>query len=165
MVKFHKIETIGIVCIDNSSLSQVAAIICRDLAIRSKNPKVRSLQIYDAGYKRISQKVSDSAKGFLQTKGFGSSDMLEIKRINKQWLLKKDLVFVMDKFLQRDILYDFFPSRNSPMRDKIFILNEVAGIPTRIRDPGDDYNADHRAVYILIEKCCQKIMQRIEKEI
>ena len=91
--------------------------------------------------------------------------MLEIKRIDKQWLLKKDLIFVMDKFLQRDILYDFFRSQISTMKEKILILNEEAGISTRIRDPGEDFNADHRAVFLLIEKCCQKIMQRIEKEI
>ena len=163
MINLKDIETVGIVCIDNARLSPVAAIICRDIAIKSKNPKIRALQFHDAGFRRISHKVSDSAKGFLQSQGFGSSDMLEIKRIDKQWLLKKDLILVMDKFLQRDILYDFFPTQVSAMKEKILILNEVAGISTRIRDPGDDYNADHGAVYLLIEKCCQKILQRIEQ--
>lgn len=146
-------------------MSPVASYILRDLAIKSKNPKVRAIQFQDAGYKRSSSQISNSTKGFLQTRGFGTTDMMEIKRIDKYWLVQKDLVFVMDKFLQRDIIYDFFPLKAIEMKKKIVILNEVAGIKTRIRDPGEDFTEDITPVFELIERCCIEIMKKIEKEI
>lgn len=158
-----QLEDIGIVCMDNTNLSPVAAYILRDLAVRSKNAKIRQLRFHDAGYKRTTNRVSNAAKGFLQQRGFGTTDMMETKRVRKRWLEKMDLILVMDKFLKRDILYDFFSTRVEEMKQKIHIFNEFAGINERIRDPGMDYTEDITPVFLLVERCCQNIMKKLEK--
>ena len=163
MSKIYKgITSIGIVCDDNLKLSPVAAVIMRDLIVSSKNSNVRSIQIDHAGYKRTGNKVADSAIGFLQTHGFGSADYLEPKRINLKWLLSKDIIFTIDQFLKRDILYNYFSTKTKEMRDRILILSTAANINERIRDPKDDYNYDIASVYGLIEKCCKVIIKKIE---
>ena len=87
---------------------------------------------------------------------------MEPTRVTKYWLKSKDIIFTMDRFQKRDLIYDFF--RNDlDAHKKFLILNEAAGISERIRDPVDDYNADIKSVFILIEKCCKAIYQKIER--
>ncbi|MHA1475413.1 MAG: arsenate reductase/protein-tyrosine-phosphatase family protein [Promethearchaeota archaeon] len=150
---------IGIVCIDNTKLSPVAAVLLRSYALQSNNSKVRDIQFYDAGYNR---EVADSAKGFLQQQGFGTTYMLESKRIDKKWIKSKDIILTMDRFLKRDIIYDY-PLVHQDLKEKVFTLTEVAGIQERIRDPGEDYEEDLESVFLLIDKCCKGIIKKLEK--
>ena len=152
---------IGIVCIDNTKLSPVAAVLLRSYALQSNNSKVRDIQFYDAGYNRGGE-VADSAKGFLQQQGFGTTYMLEAKRITKNWIKSKDLILTIDKFIKRDIIYDY-PLVHQNLKDKVFTLTEVAGIQERIRDPGDNYEEDLESVFILIDNCCKKIIKKLEQ--
>ncbi|WP_457558011.1 arsenate reductase/protein-tyrosine-phosphatase family protein [Candidatus Harpocratesius sp.] len=161
---YKNVESIGIVCMDNTTLSPVAAYLFRDLAIKSRNPKIRKIRFFDAGYKRTHHSVSNSAKGFLQQRGFGTTDMMETHRVNKNWLVTKDIIFVMDRFLQRDLLYDFFPTKVEEMKKKILILNEAAGIDERIRDTSEDFYIDVTPTFLLIERCCIQIIKIIERE-
>ena len=148
---------LSLVCLDNTNLSLVAVYLLRDLAIYSSNPKIRQIWFHDAGYKRTSIRVSNAAKGFLQQRGFGTTDMMETKRVNKKWLEKKDLILVMDKFLKRDWIYDFFPTRVEEMNDKILLFNEFAGIEECIRDPGINYTEDNTPVFLHVKRCCRQI--------
>ncbi len=154
---------IGIVCIDNTKLSPIAAVLLRSYALQSSNPKVRDIQFYDAGYNRGGE-VADSAKGFLQQKGFGTTFMLESRRIDKKWIKSKDLILTMDKFIKRDIIYDY-PIVHQDLKDKVFTLTEIAGIQERIRDPGENQEEDLEPVFSLIENCCKKIIKKLEKAI
>jgi protein-tyrosine-phosphatase len=151
-------KDIGIVCIDNTKLSPV---LLRSYALQSSNPKVRDIQFYDAGYNR-GENIADSAKGFLQQHGYGTTFMLEPSRINKNWIKSKDLILTMDKYIKRDIIYDF-PLVHQDLRDKVFTLPEFAGIQERIRDPGENYEEDLESVFILIDNCCKKIIKKLEK--
>ncbi len=151
-------------CIDDLRLSPVFSYLLKELLIKSKKSSVRGIQVNHCGYKRQGSKVSDTTKGFLQTKGFGTTDMLEPHRVNKSWLLSKDIIFTTDRFIRRDIIYDFFSTKTKEMQNKIFVLNDAAGINEKIRDFGDDYNTDSKSVFNLIERCCQKIFAQIERE-
>ncbi len=135
----------------------------KDLVIKSKSSVVRRIQVDHAGYKRQGSKVADATKGFLQKRGFGTSDMLEPHRVNKLWLLSKDLVLTMDRFIKRDLIYDYFPAKVKEMQNKIIVLNDAAGME-KIRDFGDDYNTDSTSVFNLIEQCCQEIYKQIERD-
>ncbi|QEE15510.2 hypothetical protein DSAG12_01336 [Promethearchaeum syntrophicum] len=152
---------IGIVCIDNTKLSPVAAVLFRSYALQSNIPKVRDIQFYDAGYKRGGE-VANSAKGFLQTQGFGTTYMLESRRIDKQWIKSKDIILTMDKFIKRDIIYDY-PLVHQDLKEKVFTLTEIAGIQEKIRDPGENYEEDLDSVFLLIDKCCKKIIKKLEQ--
>jgi protein-tyrosine-phosphatase len=158
---YKGIKGIGIVCLDNLRLGPVAAYILRDLLVKSKNAGVRGIQVSDAGIKRLGSKVSDATKGFLQQKGFGTTDLMEPKRVNKYWLQSKDVIFTMDRFQKRDLIYDFFPN-NQEMGKKFLVITEAAGIKEKIRDPLDDFNIDIKPVFQLIEKCCIEIFKKIE---
>ena len=68
----------------------------------------------------------------------------------------------MDKFIKRDIIYDF-PLVHQDLRDKVFTLPEISGIQERIRDPGENYEEDLESVFILIDNCCKKIIKKLEK--
>lgn len=161
MNPLKNVMDIGIVCIDNTKLSPVAAVLLRSYALQSSNSKVRDIQFYDAGYNRGGE-VADSAKGFLQQKGFGTTYMLESKRIDKKWIKSKDLILTIDKFIKRDIIYDY-PLIHQDLKDKVFTLTEIAGIQERIRDPGEDYEEDLESVFLLIDKCCKIIIKKLEK--
>lgn len=151
-------------CIDDLRLSPVASLILKDLLIKSKNSFVRSILVSHAGYKRRGSSVSDATKGFLQKRGFGITDMLEPHRVSKIWLKSKDVIFTMDRFIRRDLIYDFFPSKRKEMELKILVLNDAAKINEKIRDFGDDYNSDSSCVFNLIERCCKEIYLQIEKD-
>ena len=161
MNMLKNVKDIGIVCIDNTKLSPVAAVLLRNFVIKSKNPNIRNIQVYDAGYER-GEKIADSARGFLQKRGFGTTFMLETTRIDKKWVKSRDLILTMDKFLKRDIIYDF-PMNDQDLKLKVFTLNEISGINERIRDPGEDYGVDLDPIFELIEKCCKKIIEKLEK--
>ncbi len=152
---------IGIVCLDNTKLSPVAAVLLRSYALQSSNSKVRDIQFYDAGYNH-GEEVSNSTKGFLQKLGFGTTYMLKPRRINKKWIKSKSLILTMDKFIKRDIIYDY-PLVHQNLRDKVFTLTEIAEIQEKIRDPGEDYDEDLESVFLLIDKCCKKIIKKLEK--
>ena len=156
------ITSIGIICLDGVRLSPVAAVIMRDLLVKSKKSAVRSISVEDAGHKRTSSKVSNSSKGFLQQRGFGTTAFLEPKRVDKYWLKTKDLVLTMDRFIRRDILRDFYPTKKAEVEGHFLILNDAAGIRDKIRDPGDEVNAGIEDVFLLIEECVKKIVKKIE---
>ncbi|WP_457920135.1 arsenate reductase/protein-tyrosine-phosphatase family protein [Candidatus Lokiarchaeum ossiferum] len=151
------------VCIDDLRLSPVASLILRDLLIKSKKSNVRNIQVSHAGYKRRGSTVSDATKGFLQKRGFGTTDMLEPHRVSKAWLKSKDIIFTMDRFLRRDLIYDFFASNRKEMENKILVLNDAAGINEKIRDFEDDHNSDSSGVFNLIERCCNELYLQIDK--
>jgi protein-tyrosine-phosphatase len=160
---FKDIQSIGIVDNDGTRLSPVAAVLIRDLLVRSKNPKVRSISVDGAGFKRTTLKVEDRAIGYLQTQGFGAAGMLEPKRIDKYWLKTKDLILTIDRFIKRDILYDYFPTTTDEWDEKILVFHEAAGINEKIQDPLDDYSVDIRNIFELIKKCVEKIIQKLEQ--
>jgi protein-tyrosine-phosphatase len=155
-------SNIAIVCIDNTRLSPVAVVIMRNMASKSSNKFVKQIAFDAAGYKRSSMNVSDSAKGYLQRKGFHATAFMEAKRADKTFLKMKDIIFTIDRFIARDLLYDFFPTKTPEWKQKILVLNDAAGIKDKIRDPGEDYNADIDAVFELIEKCCKAIIKKLE---
>ena len=152
---------IGIVCLDNTKLSPVAAVLLRSYATQSSNSKVRDIQFYDVGYNRGGD-VADSAKGFLQQQGFGTTYMLESRRIDKKWIKSKDLILTIDKFIKRDIIYDY-PLVHQNLKEKVFTLTEIAEIQEKIRDPGEDCEEDLESMFLLIDKCCKKIIKKLEK--
>jgi protein-tyrosine-phosphatase len=159
---FKGIQSVGLVCIDNTRLSPVAEVLLNRMAIESRNPKVRGISFHSAGYNRTIDKVADSAKGYLQMLGFSISPFMETDRINKDWLISKDLILTMDKFIRRDILFNYFPGSETEWANKILVLNEAAGIGDKIRDPGSDPTADIKPVYNLIRRCCEALIKKLE---
>jgi protein-tyrosine-phosphatase len=156
------VQSVGIVCIDNTRLSPVAEILLNRLAIESRNPKVRAISFHSAGYNRTADKIADSAKGYLQTLGFGLTPFMETDRINKDWLITKDIILTMDKYLRRDIIFNYFPGSEREWENKILVLNEVVGITEKIRDPGPDPIAETKHVYSLIQRCCEALIKKLE---
>ena len=161
-INFKGLQEVGVVCSDDSRLSPVASRILRDLAIRSSKASVRQIQFWDAGINR-SDKISDAAKGFLQTRGFGTSSLMEVKRVDKYWIKTKDLILTSDRFIKREIVFNF-PITNIDLNEKVFTLPEAAGINERIQDFKEDYNIDSSEVYELIERCCIALIKKIEAQ-
>jgi len=135
-MKLKNIQYIGIVCDDNARLSPVATYLLRDLAIRSSQEWIRSLEFYSAGYKQVGE-LSNGAKGFLQTRGFGNTDLYSPTRVDKYWIRKKDLIIPMNRFLRLKLLHDF-PITGVNMQEKIIPFPKISGLNEMIHDPGDD---------------------------
>jgi protein-tyrosine-phosphatase len=160
---FKNIAAVGIVCIDNVRLSPIAEVMLNRMAVESKNPKIRQINFYSAGFQRSSVKMADSTKGFLQKNGFDTSSLHDPERISKDWLVTKDIILTMDKFIRRDILHDYFPVVAPEWEEKILVFNEAVGISDRIRDPGNDPLAETTPVYELVKKCCEALILLLEK--
>ncbi len=162
-INFSNVESIGIVCSDSLRLSPVAAVLLRYYISRSSYAAVRRFQVSNAGYNRAGSKISNRAIGFLQKKGFGVSDQLKPELVDRFWLTKKDLILTTDRFLQRNLIYDVFPTKSAEMKLKVFTLSEAAAKDGKIRDPGEDYGVDITPVFTLIEECCIAIVKRLEQ--
>ena len=156
------VSIIGIVDDDGTKFSPIAAVLLRDMAIKSSNSLIRSIRFSNAGYDR-GKMIKNSAKSFLQLEGFQTtSDNLQVNRINKAWAERKDLIFVMDRYLKRKIIRDY-SILNQDIENKVFILCEFVGINQPIQDPGDDFaSSDNREIFLLIKKCCQKLIEMLE---
>ncbi len=159
---FKGVETIGLVCIDSRRLSPVAAVLLRDMLLKSKKETVRSIQVYHGGYERKGHDISNRALSYLQRKGFTQSDQLRVERIDKIWARSKDLILTMDKFIKRDVIYDF-PMTDKDLKKSVFTLTEAAGVNERIRDPGEDYSYEIDPVFDLIERCLKEIVKKLER--
>ena len=122
-------QSIGVVCIDNVRISPVAEILLNRMAAESKNAHVRGMKFFSAGYRRGDPKSPNSAKGFLQKKGFGNTELMKPQRIDKDWLRAKDLIIVTEKYLRNKILFDFFPTNSADWDKKIVIMNESCRNP------------------------------------
>ncbi len=136
----------------------------RDFASNSIKESIRQLRFNAAGYKRNTSKIADISKGFLITRGYKAVDYFEPTRINKSWLTSNDIIFTMDRFLRRDILFQYFPLQMEVMELRILTLSEAAGITDKIIDLGDDPSEDFHPVFNLLERCCRTIIQKIEAE-
>jgi protein-tyrosine-phosphatase len=158
------IATIGIVDPDNTRMGPVAQVIMNRLAVESKNATVRSMKFYTAGYNRTSHNVADSAKGYLQMNGFQATAFMQPERVDKDWLITKDLIICTDRFIKRDLLHDFFPASYNDWKDKMVVFTDLVGSKEVLRDPGDDPTAPTKPVYDLIKQCCELLIKRLEKE-
>lgn len=156
-----KITSIGIVDIDSLRLAPVTAVLLRDMLQQSKNKNLHEINVEYAGYERTSQNISNSAKGYLQTKGFKNTDALDIYRIDKPWLMSKDLILTIDKYIKRDILYNYPIQGEQSLEPKTHILTEYVGINDKIRDPGTEGLYNIRDAYELIERCLEKLVAKI----
>jgi hypothetical protein len=121
------ITEIGIIDDDGTKLSPVAVVLLRDMAIKSSNALIRSILFSDAGYDR-GKTIKNSAKGFLQLEGFQTtSDYLQVNRISKAWVERKELIFVMDEYLKLKIIRDN-SILNQDIEKKVFVLGDFVGI-------------------------------------
>ena len=159
-MNLKKIHYIGIVCDDNSRLSPVATYLLRDLAIRSSHEWVRDLEIFSAGYKQVG-KLSNGAKGFLQTRGFGNTDLYAPTRVDKYWVRKKDLIITINRFLRLNLIHDY-PISGVNMQEKIIPFPKISGLNEMVHDPGDDDPEALEKTFLLIEKGCKAIIKKFE---
>lgn len=154
-------QTIGIVDSDNVRFGPVAQVILNRMAVESKNGNVRKISFQTAGIKRTSDQVSNSAKGYLQQKGFGATDLLKPQRIDKYWVKTKDLIVVLEYYLKDKVIFDFFPTNFEEMGEKVLVLNEIVEISDPIRDPGTD-EENLKPIYELLERCCKEFIKKLE---
>lgn len=159
-VNLKKIQYVGIVCDDNARLSPVATYLLRDLAIRSSHEWIRSLEFFSAGYKQVG-KLSNGAKGFLQTRGFGNTDLYSPTRVDKYWVRKKDLIITMNRFLRLNLIHDY-PITGVNMQEKIIPFPKISGLSEMVHDPGDDDPEELEKSFLLIEKGCKAIIKKFE---
>ena len=155
------IQFIGLVCDTNARLSPVATFLLRDLAIRSSHEWIRNLEFFSAGYKQIG-KLSNGAIGFLQTRGFGNTDLYSPTRVDKYWIRKKDLIIPMNRFLRLKLIRDF-PITGVKMQDIIIPFPKISGLNEMIHDPGDDDPEALENTFLLIEKGCEMLIRKLEK--
>ena len=159
-MNLKNIRYIGVICNHNARLSPVAAFLLRDLAIRSSREWIRNLIFFSAGYKYAGE-LSNGAKSFLQTRGFGNMDLYSPTRVNKYWVRTKDLIITMNRFIRLKLLHDF-PITGVNLSEKIIPFPEISEINEPIHDPGDDDPEALENTFLLIEKCCEALIRKLE---
>lgn len=159
-------QKITVICLGNICRSPVAEYLLRHYAAKSEHHTIKSLIIDSAGLNGGYYDMDPNSQAYLRQKGIDPTSF-QSKRTSRKYLEKFDLILVMEAYMKREILQDYFfnlsPADIALFSDRIQLFSEIGGDRGDIEDPYGSPTPFYLKVLNRIDEIAGKIIEKLEK--